>query len=149
MSFPFFVFSSAGWWPSVTCFSGVLLHAPTSSFRICPNWAKIPLSLWFKTIFTTSSAYLSDFPWHCYCHCGSGNTNLLLGHQHLRKVLDTSKATRSQSFPCMSPLMGSTNSVVMFRKDHSPISNAKWHLPPHRFTHVKLSVIATKLANRQ
>ena len=35
VSFPLFIFSSAGWWPSTTSSYGVLLHAPTSSFRIC------------------------------------------------------------------------------------------------------------------
>lgn len=99
-------------------------------------------------LLTTNSAYLSDLPWYYYCQCGSGNTNLLLGHQHLRKVLDSSKATLRQSFPVCSPSMGSKNSVV-FLKDNSPISNIRWHLPPYRLTHIELSVIASKLTGRK
>lgn len=125
---------------------GYLLHIPLV-FRsmpqlppseFAPSGQRYPCLFGSVPFVTTNSACLPDFPWYYYCHRGSGSSSLLLGRQHLRTVLDSSKATPSQSLSCMSPLMGSTNSVVVFLKDHSPISNTRWHLPPHRSAHVEL-----------
>lgn len=136
---------------------GHLLHVSSvfCSMPQLPPSAFAPAGQRYLCIFdlrqfiTTGSSYLSDFPRFRYCHCGSGSTNLLLGHQLLRKLLDFSKASPSQSFSRMSPLMGSTSSAVVFLKDQGPISNIRWHLPPHGFTPGDLSAMETKLTNRQ